>query len=57
MTKVIKDIKVNDKQLEILMQHKDRQFALRKEVHADIFPALVEGLRQIRELESVQFLV
>ena len=50
MTKVIKDVKINDKQLEILLQHKDRQFALKKEVHADIFPALVEGLRQIREL-------
>lgn len=50
MTKVIKDVKVDDKQLEILLQHKDRQFALKKEVHADIFPALIEGLRQIREL-------
>ena len=50
MTKVIKDVKVDDKQLEILLQHKDRQFTLKKEVHADIFPALVEGLRQIREL-------
>jgi len=50
MTKVIKDVRVDDKQLEILLQHKDRQFALKKEVHADIFPALVEGLRQIREL-------
>ncbi len=50
MTKVIKDIKVTDEQLEILLKHKDSQFALRKEVHADIFPALVEGLRQIREL-------
>ena len=50
MTKVIKDVRVDDKQLEILLQHKDRQFALKKEAHADIFPALVEGLRQIREL-------
>lgn len=50
MTKVIKDIKVTDEQLEILLKHKDSQFALRKEVHADIFPALVEGFRQIREL-------
>lgn len=50
MTKIIRGIKVNDKQLEILLQHKDRQFALKKEVHADIFPALMEGLRQIREL-------
>ena len=50
MTKMVKDIKVNDKQLEILLKRKDDQFALRKEVHADIFPALVEGFRQIREL-------
>lgn len=50
MTKIIKGVKVNDEQLAILLQHKDRQFALKKEVHADIFPALMEGLRQIREL-------
>lgn len=50
MPKVIKSVKVNDQQLAILLEHKDKQFELKKEVHADIFPALVEGLRQIREL-------
>ncbi len=52
MTKVIKQVKVNDHQLAILQRYKEQQFALKKEIHSDIFPALIEGLRQIRELEQ-----
>jgi hypothetical protein len=52
MVKVIKQIKVDDRQLALLQQYKEQQFALKKEVHSDIFPALIEGLRQIRELEQ-----
>lgn len=48
--KNIKQVKVNDTQLALLQQYKDQQFSLKKEVHSDIFPALMEGLRQIREL-------
>lgn len=48
--KELKGIKVNDKQLSLLQQYKEQQFELKKEIHSNIFPALVEGLRQIREL-------
>lgn len=50
MTKIIRKIRVNAPQLAILLQHKDKQFELKKEVQADLFPPLVEAIRQIREL-------
>lgn len=52
MVKVIKQVNVDDRQLALLQQYKEQQFALKKEIHSDIFPALIEGLRQIRELEQ-----
>jgi len=52
MIKAISQIKVTDEQLKILEEYKSKQFQLKKEIHADIFPALVEGLRQVRELEQ-----
>lgn len=50
MVKVISQVRVNEKQLEILESFKEKQFALKKEIHSDLFPAIVESLRQTREL-------
>lgn len=50
MIKPINEVNVSEDHLAILLQHKDKQFELKKEVHTDIFPVLIEGLRQIREL-------
>lgn len=50
MTVIVEDIKVDTKELEKLIQFKNEQYELKKQIHNDIFPALVEGFRQIREL-------
>ena len=50
MAKVIKQVKVNDQQLDILVQYKDKLFRQKTEVHETLFPPLADALRQIREL-------
>jgi hypothetical protein len=48
--KIIKEVKVNDQQLGILLDYKKEMFSKQHEAHSDIFPALVDGMRQVREL-------
>ena len=40
----------SDRDLKLFEEYKQEQFALKDKVHSDIFPILIEGTRQIREL-------
>ncbi len=41
---------LNEQQIKLLNGDKEEQFLLKREIHRDIFPIMVEGFRQIREL-------
>lgn len=45
-------IKVNNEQLALLQQLKERNFALKKEIHFDIFSTIVQDLNQLRSVEQ-----